>query len=1178
MRILLVIALLALAGPVATVSAQGTWRPPVDVSTTSDDARGPDVAIGEDRTAVAIWVRVPADVDQGVVQASVRPPGGAWGMPRTLSAPGAIATTAGAQVGVDGHGNAVAVWSRSTGPSGNAIVEAATRPVGGSWSAPVPLSAALADGSSDSPQVAVDFFGNAVVVWHETDDPPPFGNPTEVIRAARRPTGGGWSAPEQISPAGHRVNFPSLATDRQGNAVAAWNRFDSGARQVWAAERPASESWAAAEEVFSVPVAQSIGTLPDVAVDEQGGAAVAIWQLTGAFSADRVAAATRPRGGAWSVQELAGPGAIGARAGSDPEGNLAVVWQAVADNDGGGSVRASTRPAGGAWSPSAPLSGAGTTIFGFPQIEFAAEGHALAAWDLDGLVQASARPAGGAFGSAQDASQGGGTAVQPALDFDPFGDALAVWQRHDGTHDVVQAADYDVSDASPPPPPAPPPPPPPPPGAPPGSTAPPAPRNEPGCVHKVEFGPAEALASCFQKQGDRYLSGEPVRVNGIDISPTSLADQVSVDTGDFHVRFKGTGTISIGTVRIYGGFLDLDFDVRQTFETATKSAEIAGFPIQGKAAFKLANKQAQAELTVKLPSVFNGLTGSARVGLDNQLGLRLNALGLAIPRAFIGPFEVGAITVAYDVEEDRWVGIMALKLPTPEPQYTVGGGIAFKRGRLEEATAVVAGLNVPFGKGVFLQRLQFSLKTDPLFLKGGIGLSAGPSIPTPIGDVEAIGIDGALSYRFGYPGVLRAEGQVKVVRVFDLLSAFVEYKSSGALTLGGKLTWTWIPDVNVPVIGRVPGFIATGTLSGYVDRDLAFAGEASGTLQLSFLTLDANVLVSNIGAAACGMVQLQVPVAGTVGVALGVGYKWSTRALTVMGGSCDFAPYRPVGAQASQTGGTVRLGRGLPAASIAVVGRAAPPTVTITGPSGEQITTPGDLTPVKRGRFLVLPNHHDNTTYVVVARPPAGAWRVTAEPGSPPIAAVRVAEGLPAPSVRARVAGRGRKRALRWRLEPIAGQRVRFVEEGRDTRRVLGTTRRPSGTLRFAPGDGRGGRRRIVAEIEQNGLLRGRPKVATYEAPPPPRPRRPRRLRAVRRGSAVRVSWRGQRGIRYAVRVKASDGRVLLLFSRGRPMRVRGIARDEWARVSVSGLDTLNRPGPAARTRVGPQRRRTRRG
>ena len=76
-------------------------------------------------------------------------------------------------------------------------------------------------------------------------------------------------------------------------------------------------------------------------------------------------------------------------------------------------------------------------------------GDAVAVWDRPNgsnfIVQAAARPAGGSFGAPVDLSLAGQNAFDPQVAIDPAGDAVAVWDRSNGANTIVQAAGYDFA-------------------------------------------------------------------------------------------------------------------------------------------------------------------------------------------------------------------------------------------------------------------------------------------------------------------------------------------------------------------------------------------------------------------------------------------------------------------------------------------------------------------------------------------------------------------------------------------------------------------------------------------------------------------------------------------------------------------------------------------------------------
>jgi hypothetical protein len=202
-----------------------------------------------------------------IVQASVRPPGGSWGAPVTLSTElnwGAGGLT----LGTDGTGDAIAAWvgfyadashyavlpaasgswgpaqtlstyvqgdarnlSLAVSPNGNAIVAYATQhdaiwavsgSILGGFSAPV-LVGAGDYGKSSAPKAGLDDAGQASLVWSESTG----------TQAATRSLGGTWSAPVVLAP--QASSSVATAIDGAGNAISVF-----GSSYSW---HPAGGSW-----------------------------------------------------------------------------------------------------------------------------------------------------------------------------------------------------------------------------------------------------------------------------------------------------------------------------------------------------------------------------------------------------------------------------------------------------------------------------------------------------------------------------------------------------------------------------------------------------------------------------------------------------------------------------------------------------------------------------------------------------------------------------------------------------------------------------------------------------------------------------------------------------------------------------------------------------------------------
>src|SRR5258708_29571052 len=77
------------------------------------------------------------------------------------------------------------------------------------------------------------------------------------------------------------------------------------------------------------------------------------------------------------------------------------------------------------------------------QVAIDASGNALVVWERNAgahdIVSSAFRPAGGAFGAPVDLSDTSQRAVEPQVKFDASGNALAVWHGSDGTNKIVQS-------------------------------------------------------------------------------------------------------------------------------------------------------------------------------------------------------------------------------------------------------------------------------------------------------------------------------------------------------------------------------------------------------------------------------------------------------------------------------------------------------------------------------------------------------------------------------------------------------------------------------------------------------------------------------------------------------------------------------------------------------------------
>ena len=680
--------------------------------------------------------------------------------------------------------------------------------------------------------------------------------------------------------------------------------------------------------------------------------------------------------------------------------------------------------------------------------------------------------------------------------------------------------------------------------------------DDPSCRTKAEFRPVKVLLpeGCFKQAGGRLETTSDVKVNGLLVQPRAGATVV-IDEAKRRITSRGVTTVRAGLIPVQIGVLDWTVPdqakVRvDSFDLGDAGGKVFGFPLTGNATVDFESETTAIAAHVGLPKFLGGVTGDLTLRTDNERGLRLDGLVIKVPSALLGPVQVKDLVLTYLAAGSVWQGSATLLLPPSPPGPKLDAAIGFREGGFDygrgEYTFTSPGLAL--GAGVFLNKIRFAvnLQPPPTKIAGGVTLSAGPEVAGQ----KALGIEGDLVYTFPNPpnpAVLRADGTATLSSI-PFLKAYAEYRSSGYFAFGAELDYFWVKDV-IGVRAGVDGWFTSS----------AFNIDGKGTVCVGYC-FDAETVLSSQGIAACGRVEIW----GNE-VALGFGYEWGGR-LRIMVLSCDVGDSRAIAeAQAGgEPGFTLRSG--LPVATVAFRGEGAPPRIVVEGPSGERVETPADGRVLDK-RFLLFQNGGDDTTYLAINRPAAGRWRLV---GGDPVKSIQVGEGLPQPSVKARVGGRGHSRTLTYSVKSIAGQRVHFEEIGTGVGRRIGTAKGKRGTLRFSPGDGPKGKRRIVALVEQNGGPRENIEVARYTAPAPAKPARPGGVKAKRKGSRATVTWRpAARSVRYLVRATLSDGRRLIFFAtaKKRTVRVSGLAKGVRGTISVAGLKPDGSAGPAAKVK-----------
>jgi hypothetical protein len=321
------------------------------ISSTAAALESPEVAMDGLGNAAAVWNRSTAQ--ESVVQAAVRPAGGAWGPPENLSPTGEVAVKA--HVAIE-QGRATAVWTALR--DRQTRIQSSTRTLTGPWAPAETLSGPV--GSASSPAVAMDDQGGAVASWRWSD------GAFLVVQAAVRSPAGLWSQPEVLSGAGRSASPPQVAMDAKGNAVVGWVRHNGSWAAAQVTDRPAGGRW---QVPHNLSDRGNAGRL-DLAMNSRGDA-VASWLQRGrAWSAFRPAASSR-----WTHAPFAEEWFGGVpRVALDAAGNATAVWA------GALTISASFKPVGEPWQHNYAISGDDFDLVEQPVVTTQRPENATAVW------------------------------------------------------------------------------------------------------------------------------------------------------------------------------------------------------------------------------------------------------------------------------------------------------------------------------------------------------------------------------------------------------------------------------------------------------------------------------------------------------------------------------------------------------------------------------------------------------------------------------------------------------------------------------------------------------------------------------------------------------------------------------------------------------------------------------
>jgi hypothetical protein len=193
----------------------GMWGMAQVIEGNTGEAYNPQVAVDPDGNAVAVWMEEEGG-NFNIYSNRYDAPSDTWGTPQAIE--GNTGNALDPQIAVDPSGNAVAVWHQYDGQYWNIYFNRYDALLD-EWG-----TAQTIEGNTRNafyPQVAVDPSGNAVAVWHQSD-----GSYGSIYSNRYNSLSGTWGSAQTIESNTGDAFYPQVAVDFQGNAVVVWEQND----------------------------------------------------------------------------------------------------------------------------------------------------------------------------------------------------------------------------------------------------------------------------------------------------------------------------------------------------------------------------------------------------------------------------------------------------------------------------------------------------------------------------------------------------------------------------------------------------------------------------------------------------------------------------------------------------------------------------------------------------------------------------------------------------------------------------------------------------------------------------------------------------------------------------------------------------------------------------------------
>lgn len=218
----------------------------------------PTIASDDNGNSIAIWNQ------NNNIWVNHYVAGSGWGVAGFIS--NNSGNTLFPQIAINNTGNAFAVWSQDDGTTDNIWANQYTTENG--WGAAELIE--MEAGSAKYPHVSINAEGNAVATWQVYDQG------RFNIWANNYTTNSGWGVAESVDiPSDGDSLDPQIVNDAFGNALLVWAQSDGSRYSIWANRYTSSNGWGIAEVIETEDSGDAL--IPKIVIDAFGDGLV-VWR------------------------------------------------------------------------------------------------------------------------------------------------------------------------------------------------------------------------------------------------------------------------------------------------------------------------------------------------------------------------------------------------------------------------------------------------------------------------------------------------------------------------------------------------------------------------------------------------------------------------------------------------------------------------------------------------------------------------------------------------------------------------------------------------------------------------------------------------------------------------------------------------------------------------------------